>query len=64
MGTEYIVCDRCQKQIEKSEGPVTAGYYDTSKGFWSQFANENEKIVCDTCMWKDERYIKVYGQHS
>jgi hypothetical protein len=62
----YVVCSRCQKQIEKSndDSEFTAGYYNTSEGFWARFAEKYEKIVCDSCMWKDERYIKIYGHHS
>lgn len=28
----------------------------------SSFANLGERIVCDECMWADERYIAVYGR--
>lgn len=62
----YIVCSRCSKQVEKSTNPdCTMGYYETTyPSFWSKFANEKEEYLCDACMFREPRYIKVYGHNS
>jgi len=55
-----VVCDRCHIGIEGSEDiEQTSGYYKR-KG-WKQFMSDNEGIVCDDCMWHDDKYIKEYG---
>jgi hypothetical protein len=57
------VCDRCKKEVDGFEdGVMTAGFYRIEDS-WKEYANEGEKIICDDCMFKDERYIKVYGNH-
>lgn len=63
----YNYCDRCKAHGDFYEDhllDITCGFYKVDKGYWKQFANEDEKIVCDECMFKDPRYIKVYGHHS
>lgn len=66
-----VICDRCGKTIEGIYIPAdngkgttggTGGYYDTSSQLWGQYANPNENIICDECMWKEPRYIAVYGE--
>lgn len=58
-----VRCDRCHKAVECSLNPdCTSGIYDTRPGsYWARFSNENERIVCDQCIWADPRYIEVYG---
>ena len=61
----HIVCDRCKQEVKdamKSCDGTTAGYYEVGKGQWWKFANAGEKYVCDACMFKDSRYIAVYGE--
>jgi hypothetical protein len=56
-------CSRCKKKVDDhnvTEG-MTAGNYDVREGSWSQFADFWEEFVCDECMWRDPRYITVYG---
>ncbi len=60
-----LICDRCKKSfIGYWNEDCTAGYYNTSRvrpnNPWAKYANENEIIICDSCMWKDERYLKDY----
>jgi hypothetical protein len=59
-------CDRCQNEVEVfSEDGFSIGYYETGLGSnWKRFANAGEQLVCDKCMWKDERYIAVYGKRD
>lgn len=59
-------CDRCLQAIDDFTPPsgdgFTAGYYSILPGgYWQQFANLGERVVCDVCMWLDPRYIAVYG---
>lgn len=61
-----ITCDRCNQRvvglvIETSEGNLTGGFYDMTG--WKEFArNDDEKNVCDRCMWQDPEFIKLYPQ--
>lgn len=60
MIVSVVRCDRCKKLVDSpppGEG-VTAGYYSG----WHNFTNTGEEHVCDSCMWSDARYIKVYGK--
>lgn len=62
-------CGRCKMDIsvlmQASDGVMTIGYYDVrADSWWAQFANAGEKYLCDACMWKDPRYIAVYGRHD
>lgn len=55
-----VVCDRCGKTVEGLQDESgTAGFYRLTP-YWRQFANEDEKILCDACMWDDPRYKAVY----
>ena len=58
-----IICDRCKEEIKGAKPPesgsMTAGYYLG----WTEFMDPGENIICDSCMWKDPRYIAVYGVH-
>ncbi len=57
-------CSRCNKLVDEdgSDEPrgMTAGYYYV-RFSWSEFANPGEVFICDECMWKDPRYIALYG---
>jgi hypothetical protein len=59
-----IVCDRCKKIVKGINTSIaTSGYYSTgSNSMWAKFASPDENAVCEECMWKDERYIAVYGK--
>jgi hypothetical protein len=60
-----ITCSRCDAQIEESGFPdMTAGYYDCRTGYWHKFALPGETFLCDACMFKDEKYIAVYGHKA
>lgn len=63
-----VQCDRCHKHLIDTVWDfrfgMTGGFYDTSPGHWAKYADVGEYIVCDSCMWQDERYIKDYGQHT
>jgi hypothetical protein len=63
-----IRCDRCKQMIDGAHDPAgafTAGFYNVaSGGGWAEFARPNEMVVCDACMWSDEKYIKVHGRHK
>lgn len=65
MTGQRLKCDRCKTMVEVDvyEG-VTCGFYDTTGEPWSEFANKDEAVVCDSCMWKDPRYIAVYGERK
>jgi len=59
-------CDRCRQKFEGFRTDTyTAGFYDTSPTDspmgWDKFADPDERIVCDRCMWTDTRYVAVYG---
>jgi hypothetical protein len=59
--TLYLACCRCRKGIvtEKMDG-VTAGYYDMSNGYWSKYAKNGERILCDHCMQSDPAYKRNF----
>lgn len=56
-------CSRCYKDltglIALSDEGMTMGYY-RAKG-WVEFCNPGEVNICDECMFKDPRYIAIYG---
>jgi hypothetical protein len=62
-------CDRCGRELDiTNEGSgMTAGYYDvTGKGeafSWKSLAaaSDEEKRICDKCMWATPGYRKAYG---
>lgn len=57
-----VVCNRCDKTVEGLRSELgTSGFYNTENTIWTQFANPDEKIVCDICMHLDPRYTAVYG---
>lgn len=63
-GWVEIECDRChQKVMGQIDDTSSAGVYVVEEGWcWSKFARPGERIVCDSCMWADPRYIKIYGK--
>ena len=63
-----VKCDRCKKIIDGGfdDHPrygYTAGYYIKASS-WGKFMAKGERNICDECMFKDPRYIKIYGKHS
>jgi len=38
---------------------MTMGYYLATG--WPDFSNPGEEYICDECMFKDARYIAIYG---
>ena len=64
---DSVVCSRCQKGVEgshpeDSSSGCTAGYYDCRSGPWAEFSGVSEDFLCDACMFKDPKYIAVYGK--
>ena len=63
-----IICDRCKSTVEGFLDDsfksiiMTAGYYQVDRGYWKDYAHENEIYVCDACMFADPRYIRTYGK--
>ncbi len=61
-------CSRCKADLSElwkvSTKDMTVGYYEVREGPWAKFANPGERYLCDACMWKDPRYIAVYGEYS
>lgn len=67
-----VTCDRCGVNVEglltfDYAGPcknptvqATGGFYLVKNPAWAKYANEGEAVVCDTCMWRDERYLADY----
>lgn len=59
-------CSRCYKDltdlIALSDEGMTIGYY-RAKG-WAEFCNPGEENICDDCMFKDPRYIAIYGERG
>jgi hypothetical protein len=54
-----VHCNRCHKDVEGTiDGPMSSGVYVD----WVEFMDSEEHIICDSCMWSDPRYIKVYGK--
>jgi hypothetical protein len=62
-----IKCDRCQQEVSGIVGEIndrryyTGGFYDVSEGRWSEFARNEERIVCDYCMFADPKYREMYS---
>ena len=64
---DSVVCSRCRKGIEGSHSDdsssgFTAGYYDCRSGSWAEFSGVDEDFLCDTCMFKDPKFIAIYGK--
>ena len=60
-----IQCDRCGRlvkgQIDAYDNQtITAGFYDVSRGYWSQYARWEEENVCDHCMHTCPKYLATY----
>lgn len=54
-----VECDHCHKWVEgflPDEGGASAGVYVG----WTKFTEFGEYIVCDSCMWKNERFLAVH----
>jgi hypothetical protein len=55
-----ITCDRCKQPVEGIRGQeFTAGFYDMSK--WEEYRRDNERYVCEPCMFADPKYVERYG---
>jgi hypothetical protein len=58
--TIKVTCDRCQQVVEGIRGEeFSAGFYDMSK--WEEYRQDNERYVCESCMFADPKYIERYG---
>ena len=58
--TIEVICDRCKQIVEVIRGEkFTAGIYDMTK--WEEYRRENERYVCDSCMFADPKYLERYG---
>jgi len=58
--TIKVTCDRCQQIVEGIRGEeFSAGFYDMIK--WEEYRRDNERYVCESCMFADPRYIERYG---
>lgn len=58
--TIKVTCDRCQQIVEGIRGEqFSAGFYDMSK--WEEYRRDNERYVCESCMFADPKYIERYG---
>jgi hypothetical protein len=56
-----VTCSRCGRTIEGMEFEEgTAGFYRVQGTIWQKYANDHEQILCDGCMWTDERYLADY----
>jgi hypothetical protein len=55
-----VTCDRCKQLVEgiRSE-EFSAGFYDMTK--WEEYRRDNERYVCDACMFADPKYVERYG---
>lgn len=55
-------CDRCGELISGIWGEEgTLGFYNLINTQWSKYSkSKKEKIICDKCMWEDEKYLKDY----
>ena len=58
-----VSCDRCHRDVKGLESnTATAGFYRVQEGSpWNAFANAGEQVLCDSCVWADERYQVKYG---
>lgn len=58
--TIKLTCDRCKQIVEGIRGnDFTAGIYDMKT--WEEFRRGDERYVCASCMFADERYLSRYG---
>lgn len=59
---QNVTCDRCLLFIPDTviSPDMTGGFYQVSG---SEYDRGQEAQVCDACMFKDPRYISVYGNH-
>ena len=58
--TIKVTCDRCKGIVEGMQGKdFTAGVYDMST--WEEFRRTDEKYVCVSCMFADQKYLDRYG---
>lgn len=73
MSNITVKCDRCGKLIEGVEYPPEEGKLGATGGFyrikedgvgWGKYTNPGERVICDACMWQDERYIADYGHNE
>lgn len=57
-----VQCSRCKKAVEELESDQgTGGFYRVDTGYWQQFAQEGESILCVHCMQISPEYRKFYG---
>lgn len=54
-----IVCDRCHNTVEGFRSSYgTGGFYEYPA--WKDYMNKDERVICDKCLWRDNRYKKAY----
>lgn len=55
-----VHCDRCHTDVEgflpDAESSMSGGVYIG----WHAYMNDGELVICDRCMWSDERFLKDY----
>ena len=58
--TIKLACDRCRQIIEGIRGnDFTAGIYDMTT--WEEFRRGDERYVCVSCMFADQKFLDRYG---
>jgi hypothetical protein len=58
--TFKVTCDRCKQVIEGIRGrDFVAGVYDMRS--WEEYRRGDERHVCASCMFADEKYVERYG---
>lgn len=61
-GKVTVECSRCHKKVDGLELELgTSGFYKVAPGLpWAKYANPDETVLCDPCMWADPRYVADY----
>lgn len=54
-----VWCDRCHSAVEGFM-PDAIGMSGGVYVGWTQYMDPGEHVVCDHCMWADERFLAVY----
>ena len=58
-----VTCDRCKQTVEGIINGFGTGEFYIRTG-WAEYMMENETIICDECMFKNQEYKKIYGEHK
>jgi hypothetical protein len=55
-----VTCDRCKRVVDGLRAEqFSAGFYDMTK--WEEYRRDNERYVCEPCMFADLKYVERYG---